>query len=77
LLTHCISKIEACIDKNGLEINRKPCKKQFAEALEIMKEARAILLGEPVGSTDWQKGHMLSMDAPRVKSLMTFLSFKD
>jgi hypothetical protein len=56
---------------------RKPCKKQFVEALEIMKEAKAILIMEPVGTTDWQHGTSLTIDTPKVKSLMNYLSFKD
>lgn len=77
LLALCLSRANECVDKTDQEIVRKSCKKHFVEVLELIREAREILLLEPVGSPDWKKGTLLSTESPRVKSLMSFFSFKN
>lgn len=77
LLTICTGKINQCYDAKEFDIIRKRCKKELAEALETMKEAKSILMAEPVGSSEWQRGTTLSLETTRVKSLMKCLSFKD
>ncbi len=76
MLTICACKINQCFETKDLDIIRKRCKKEFAEALEIMKEAKNILITEPVGSVEWQRGSILSLETTRIKSLMACLSFK-
>ncbi|ODN00252.1 Protein msta, isoform A [Orchesella cincta] len=77
LLALCSSRVNECADKTDQEIVRKSCKKYFVESLEIIREAREILIFEAVGTVDWKNGTMLSTESPRIKSLMAFFSFKN